>query len=92
MPTLTYKDVRVVLGPVDDSLVAEILATDASWEELAEAYAWVTNDEALMNIGRPLASSRVGRLIDILEPTQQTIDDLGKLELAAGIDVEIKLQ
>ena len=32
------------------------------------------------------------RLIDILEPTQQTIDDLGKLELAAGIDVEIKLQ
>ena len=32
------------------------------------------------------------RLIDILEPTQQTIDDLGKLELSAGIDVEIKLQ
>ena len=32
------------------------------------------------------------RLLDILEPTQQTIDDLGKLELAAGIDVEIKLQ
>lgn len=31
------------------------------------------------------------RLIDILEPTQQTIDDLSKLELAAGIDVEIKL-
>lgn len=32
------------------------------------------------------------RLIDILEPTQQTIDDLGKLELSAGIDVGIKLQ
>jgi small subunit ribosomal protein S10 len=32
------------------------------------------------------------RLIDIVEPTQQTIDDLGKLELSAGIDVEIKLQ
>jgi small subunit ribosomal protein S10 len=32
------------------------------------------------------------RLIDILEPTQQTIDDLGKLELATGIDVEIKLK
>ncbi|MCC6932123.1 MAG: 30S ribosomal protein S10 [Deltaproteobacteria bacterium] len=31
------------------------------------------------------------RLLDILEPTQQTIDDLGKLELSAGIDVEIKL-
>jgi hypothetical protein len=70
MPTLTHEDVRVVLGPVDDGLVAEIVATDASPEELAEAYAWVTNDEALMNIGRPLASSRVGRLIDILEPVE----------------------
>jgi len=29
------------------------------------------------------------RLIDILEPTPQTIDSLGKLDLAAGIDVEI---
>ncbi|MBW1925638.1 MAG: 30S ribosomal protein S10 [Deltaproteobacteria bacterium] len=31
------------------------------------------------------------RLIDILEPTQQTIDALMKLELSAGVDVEIKL-
>jgi len=31
------------------------------------------------------------RLIDILDPTPQTVDALMKLELAAGIDVEIKL-
>jgi small subunit ribosomal protein S10 len=31
------------------------------------------------------------RLIDILEPTPQTVDALMKLELAAGVDVEIKL-
>jgi small subunit ribosomal protein S10 len=31
------------------------------------------------------------RLVDILEPTQQTIDELGKLELPTGIDVAIKL-
>ncbi len=31
------------------------------------------------------------RLIDIYEPTQQTVDALMKLELAAGVDVEIKL-
>jgi small subunit ribosomal protein S10 len=30
-------------------------------------------------------------LLDILEPTQQTVDALMKLDLAAGIDVEIKL-
>ena len=31
------------------------------------------------------------RLIDILDPTPQTVDALMKLELSAGVDVEIKL-
>jgi len=31
------------------------------------------------------------RLLDILEPTQQTVDALMKLELPPGVDVEIKL-
>lgn len=31
------------------------------------------------------------RLVDILEPTQATIDALMKLELSAGVDVEIKM-
>ncbi len=31
------------------------------------------------------------RVIDIYDPTPQTIDALMKLELAAGVDVEIKL-
>ena len=30
------------------------------------------------------------RMLDILEPTQQTIDSLMKLDLSAGVDVEIK--
>ena len=31
------------------------------------------------------------RLIDIVDPTPQTVDALMKLDLAAGVDVEIKL-
>ena len=30
------------------------------------------------------------RLLDILEPTQQTVDALMRLDLAAGVDVEVK--
>jgi len=30
------------------------------------------------------------RLLDILEPTQQTVDALMKLDLPAGVDVEIR--
>ena len=31
------------------------------------------------------------RLIDIVEPTEKTVDALMKLDLATGVDVEIKL-
>ena len=31
------------------------------------------------------------RLMDILDPTDKTVDALMKLDLAAGVDVEIKL-
>lgn len=30
------------------------------------------------------------RLVDIIDPTQQTVDSLMKLDLSAGVDVEIK--
>lgn len=32
------------------------------------------------------------RLMDILDPTDRTVDALMKLDLPAGVDVEIKLQ
>src|ERR671916_827233 len=32
------------------------------------------------------------RLIDIVEPTAKTIDSLQRIELPAGVDIEIKLQ
>jgi small subunit ribosomal protein S10 len=31
------------------------------------------------------------RLLDIIDPTSETVDALMKLDLAAGVDVEIKL-
>lgn len=31
------------------------------------------------------------RMIDILEPTPQTVDALMKLDLSAGVDIEVKL-
>ncbi|HEX9808429.1 MAG TPA: 30S ribosomal protein S10 [Alphaproteobacteria bacterium] len=31
------------------------------------------------------------RLLDIIDPTPQTVDELMKLDLAAGVDVEIRL-
>lgn len=64
---MTREAVRQVLGPVGDSLAAELVGTAATQAELREAYAWTTNDEMLVNEMRPMPSERVADLIEILE-------------------------
>jgi hypothetical protein len=63
---LSRADIIAMLGPVDDATVAEIIATGANSQELAQARAWCANDEPLMNMGKPLAGGRVGRLVEII--------------------------
>jgi hypothetical protein len=65
---LTRDDVLSVIGPADEILVTEIIATEATIEELAQAWAWVNNDEALINEGRPLPSGRTAELVELLAP------------------------
>ena len=67
MTRLTRDDVIKAIGEADDVAIAEIIGTGATAEELAEAQAWLANDEALINAGRPLPSGRVGELVEILK-------------------------
>ncbi|MBB3407244.1 hypothetical protein FHT87_001144 [Rhizobium sp. BK316] len=69
--TMTSDDVIAILGPVDNTLVADVIATGATQAELAEAFAWVNNDEALMGEGRRLASGRVAALIELLTSDEE---------------------
>src|SRR5262249_34252902 len=55
-----------LVGERDDDVIAEIIANGATLEELAEAHAWLANDEPLMNAGRALPSGRVARVVDIV--------------------------
>jgi hypothetical protein len=66
MASLTRNDIAALFGDLDDVVVADIIATRATAEELAEAHAWLANDVPLLNGGRPLPGGRVARLIDIL--------------------------
>jgi hypothetical protein len=75
MMRVTRGDITKAVGPVDDVTIAEIIETGATVEELAEAQAWIANDEPLMNAGRPLATGRVRELIDILTELEQSEDD-----------------
>jgi hypothetical protein len=71
MKPLSRDDVIAALGETDDLTVVEILRSGATTEEFAEALAWLANNEPLMNIGKPLATGRVGRVVEILESTYQ---------------------
>lgn len=65
---LTREDVESVLGPIDDTLAADVIATDASLAELEQAWAWINADEALINEFQPMPTGRVAALIEILSP------------------------
>ncbi len=75
---ITRNDVIRAIGAVDDVTVAQIIATDATVHELAEAQAWLANDEPLLNSGRPLATGRVRELVDILAELDPEDDDDGR--------------
>jgi hypothetical protein len=75
MRRVTRDDITKAVGPADDVTIAEIIGTGATVEELAEAQAWIANDEPLMNAGRPLATGRVRELIDILAELEQSEED-----------------
>jgi hypothetical protein len=75
MTPITRDDVTRAVGGADDVTIAQIIGTQASVEELAEAQAWLANDEPLMNAGRPLATGRVRELVDILSELQAEDED-----------------
>jgi hypothetical protein len=75
MTRVTRDDVINAVGVVDDVTIAQLIGTGATREELAEAKAWLSNDEPLMNAGKPLAKGRVGELIDILTDLEDNEDD-----------------
>ena len=75
MSRLTRDDVAKAVARADDVTIAQIIATGATADELAEAQAWIVNDEPLMNAGKPLASGRVRELIDILAELDSSEED-----------------
>ena len=75
MRHLTRDDVIKAVARADDVTIAEIIGTGATADELAEAQAWIVNDDPLLNAGKPLPSGRVRELIDILAELEPDEDD-----------------
>jgi hypothetical protein len=68
---MTRDGVVAVLGPVDESLLAEIVAIDATREDLARAWAWLNSDDALIGELRHLPNGKVAELISLFAPPEE---------------------
>ncbi|TYO63577.1 hypothetical protein FXV83_26735 [Bradyrhizobium hipponense] len=75
MTRLTREDVSKAISGADDVTIAQIIGTGATVDELAEAQAWLANDEPMINELRPLAQGRVRELVDILSELEEEAED-----------------
>lgn len=75
MTRLSRDDVVKAVDRADDVTIAQIIGTGATAEELAEALAWLANDEPMINDLRPLAQGRVRELVDILSEVEEDEED-----------------
>lgn len=71
---MSRSDIEKMLGPIDSQLAAEIVRTNASAEDLAQAISWVHADEARLNDGAHLPSGIVSELVDLLQADDE--DDI----------------
>ena len=75
MRRITRDDVTKAISGADEVTIAQMIGTGATVDELAEAQAWLANDEPMLNAGRPLATGRVRELVDILAELEPDDDD-----------------
>jgi hypothetical protein len=75
MTELTHGEIARIVGPLDDSLMVEILATGASREELVEAFDWVYADDALARDLHRQPAGRIAALCEILSRTTIAVDE-----------------
>ena len=67
MSELSHDEVVEIIGPVGDVIVAEIIGTGVTKDELAAAYARVVSDRKAHHPGPSLEPGPFARVVDILE-------------------------
>jgi len=66
MAELSYEEVRRILGSLGDVIIAEVIATGITKEDLEAAHARVTRDRKAHDPGPPLEPGPFALVVDIL--------------------------
>jgi hypothetical protein len=67
MSELSRDEVVAILGPLSDVVVAEVIATGITKDELVAARARVVRDRKTHDPGPPLEPGRFAKVVEILE-------------------------
>jgi hypothetical protein len=67
MSELSRDDVVAILGPLGDAVVAEIIGTGITKDDLVAAHARVVRDQKAHNPGPPLEPGHFAQVVGILE-------------------------
>ena len=63
----TAGDIVEAVGPIDDSVIAEIVATGATAEEVREANAWLSTRDYFRRVAHDSAHGRIARVYQLLD-------------------------
>ena len=77
MSELSHDEVIEILGPVNDALVAQIIATGITKEGLVAAHDRVIRDRKAHNPGAELDPGAYARVVDILERSRGLLGEGG---------------
>ena len=69
---MTVDEIVAVLGPVDETVVADILKTAATAQELSLAWTWIHADAD--QSGTPLSLGPAAELVGILESIERDVE------------------
>ena len=64
--TINADEIREIVGPLDDAVVAAIFATGATVKDVTEAYAWLTANDSLARELKHACQGRVAIVCDLL--------------------------
>jgi hypothetical protein len=67
----TASDIVQIVGPIDDSVIVQIIAVKATAEEVKEAYAWLSTRDYFRRVAHDTAHGRIARVYHLLDAERQ---------------------
>jgi hypothetical protein len=67
----TASDVVQIVGPIDDKVIARVIATGATAEEVTEAHTWLSSQDYFRRAAHDAAQGRIARVYHLLDAERQ---------------------